>query len=426
MKIIIRESMPFHQRGAASLLISLVLLTVITFVSLYTSRTVLMEQKISSNEFRSRIAFESAEAGAEDAIAYLNGGWDRNEDGNVDFIYDTNADGLTDSNSSDVTVTLPDPNDPNSTVTVTTGHVDLLLTNVSVGGVFAINIEATGRSPDGSASRTINQVIARVPGIPNVPSNPLLTKGAIVVNGAAQVKNPQGASTIWSGSSVDLGSNNATHTLIADPNDTTNYPNCLGGSVACDTVNSSDRYTAGLDVIENDDSLNHLNGDEFFKNFFGTEPKTYHDSRDVVDVAGANVANDFTDDPPGINLATEAIVWVDGSAGSVKISGGTVGCEVAVTGANVCPTNDIKPSIVIIDGDVNFTGNPKFYGLLYITGNVTSASGGTLSVTGAMVVQGDNVSTKGNINITYNTDVLSRSSDTGPLGGGGGSWRDFE
>ncbi|TNG02135.1 MAG: hypothetical protein EP297_01520, partial [Gammaproteobacteria bacterium] len=73
-----------QQRGAMSLLISLVILVLITFVSLYTAHTVSMEQKITGNEFRSRQSFEAAEAGLRGALTYLRNGIDRNDDGLAD------------------------------------------------------------------------------------------------------------------------------------------------------------------------------------------------------------------------------------------------------------------------------------------------------------------------------------------------------
>jgi Tfp pilus assembly protein PilX len=404
------NTLPHHQHGAASLLITLALLTVITFVSLYTSRTVMMEQKISANEYRSRVAFESAEAGAEAAIAYISNDWDRNDDGNPDPVFDTDGDDVGDSQSANITLA-------SGTVT---GSVRVTVTDISDNDLVAMQIQSVGTSPDGSAERTITQVMAVVSPLPNAPDNPLLTRGTIVINGSATVHNEEGASTIWSGSDVDLGSNNSTKTKIADPNDA-NYPDCLGGSVKCGVISSSDRYTAGLDIIENDDSLANLTGDEFFENFFGLPPNEYRNSRVTLEVAAANVASAHDADPPGLQLATNEIVWVDGD---VSMNGGTVGCTTAVTGNNVCPANNIEPSIVIIDGDASFSGSPHFYGLLYITGEVTVS--GDLYVRGAQVVQGNNATTTGSLDIWYDSSVLRNIAQNGRLGGGGGSWRDFE
>jgi hypothetical protein len=62
------------QRGAASLVVVLLLFFVIALVSAYTSRNLVFEQRTSVNQYRSTMAFEAAEAGLEWAIAMLNTG----------------------------------------------------------------------------------------------------------------------------------------------------------------------------------------------------------------------------------------------------------------------------------------------------------------------------------------------------------------
>ena len=62
------------QRGAASLVVVLMLFFVIALVSAYTSRNLIFEQRTSVNQYRSSMAFEAAEAGMEWATAMLNGG----------------------------------------------------------------------------------------------------------------------------------------------------------------------------------------------------------------------------------------------------------------------------------------------------------------------------------------------------------------
>ncbi len=63
-----------RQRGAASLVVVLLLFFVIALVSAYTSRNLIFEQRTSVNQYRSSMAFETAEAGLEWAVALLNGG----------------------------------------------------------------------------------------------------------------------------------------------------------------------------------------------------------------------------------------------------------------------------------------------------------------------------------------------------------------
>ncbi|MBS0305349.1 MAG: pilus assembly PilX N-terminal domain-containing protein [Proteobacteria bacterium] len=60
-------------RGAASLIVVMVLFFVISLVAAYTSRNLIFEQRTSGNQYRSTLAFEAADAGIEWALARLNG-----------------------------------------------------------------------------------------------------------------------------------------------------------------------------------------------------------------------------------------------------------------------------------------------------------------------------------------------------------------
>jgi len=62
------------QRGAASLVVVMVLFFVLVLTAAYTNRNLIFEQHISVNQYRSTQAFEAAEAGLEWAVALLNGG----------------------------------------------------------------------------------------------------------------------------------------------------------------------------------------------------------------------------------------------------------------------------------------------------------------------------------------------------------------
>ncbi len=62
------------QHGAATLVVVLLLFFVIALVSAYTSRNLIFEQRTSVNQYRATMAFETADAGIEWALALLNGG----------------------------------------------------------------------------------------------------------------------------------------------------------------------------------------------------------------------------------------------------------------------------------------------------------------------------------------------------------------
>jgi hypothetical protein len=61
-----------NQLGAATLLISIILLIAVTLISIFAARVGVMDQRISGNELRHKVAFATAEAGLEQAAAYLN------------------------------------------------------------------------------------------------------------------------------------------------------------------------------------------------------------------------------------------------------------------------------------------------------------------------------------------------------------------
>jgi hypothetical protein len=233
----------------------------------------------------------------------------------------------------------------------------------------------------------------------------------MIISGSATVHNSEGHSTIWSGNDVDLGSNNSTSTEVPDIGDA-GYPACMDIPMTCALVSASNRLIAGVDVIENDSSLGSLSDDEFFENFFGTNPTTYRASMVTVDVAAADTAD--------AELATHEVVWIEGNA---SFNGGTFGCTTNVTGSNVCPTANTKPSIIIVNGDASFSGTPHFYGILFVRGNVSA--GGNTTIHGAMVVGGNASSTGGSLDVWYSSNVLAGTALAGASTGSAGTWKDF-
>jgi hypothetical protein len=62
------------QRGAATLVIVLLLFFIVSLVAAYTGRNLIFEQRTSANQYRSTQAMEAAQAGVEWALAQLSGG----------------------------------------------------------------------------------------------------------------------------------------------------------------------------------------------------------------------------------------------------------------------------------------------------------------------------------------------------------------
>lgn len=385
------------ERGLITLGVSLSILMLSTLVVFNVSNAILMEQKIANNEQRARQAFEAAEAGMSTALKYVENDPDADADGIVDSVYDTDADGIGDTN----------------TWSVGTASVTVALTDLSGGDMTSFRIVSQGFSDDKSATRTITQTMVTINPLPNAPDNPLVTKGTVVITGSATVHNPEGQSTIWSGSDVDMGSNNSTSTEVPDAT-AADYPACMDTPMTCDLVDASSRVLKGVDVIENDSSLSALTANDFFENFFGTSKETYKASMATI----VTNEDDFETDA---DLATHEVVWVEGNA---TLGGVTVGCSTAVTGNNSCPAADTKPSILIIDGDLTFQGTPHFYGIVFVTGSVHIS--GNTTITGALVVAGTATSdTGGSLDVWYNSTTLAGTAKAGASTGSAGTWQDF-
>lgn len=77
-----------RQRGAATLLMTMILLFSTSIIMLYLNRSIIFEQKTSANQMRSTMAMEMAEAGMEWATGMLNTAYDI--DANCAFLTTTN------------------------------------------------------------------------------------------------------------------------------------------------------------------------------------------------------------------------------------------------------------------------------------------------------------------------------------------------
>jgi len=377
------------QTGAATLITSLIMLVAMTIITIFAARSALMEQKIYANEFRAKQAFEAAQAGLDYGISYVlaEGGADKDADDVIDtFALRT----LT--NSADYQITLTDNGGVNSTQTL---------------------VESTGRSDDDSATATISQLVVTFPALPTTPGNPVTARGLVNVSGTGDIVNPEGSSTIWSGS-TNINFSGSGTTQIHDPsvpaNDYSQPP-----------VESSNSGGLGPDIISGDTNLSTLTGDQFFENFMGTDKASFKNSGSVREVAPADAGNLYNAVNDGLDLARDEIVWVDGN---MSLSGSHVGCTVDPGGSADCATANIDPIILVVDGDLTINGNLRIYGVIYVTGNIVNANG-TASIDGAAIVEGD-VSGTGTLDITYNSSIVNEAANIARVAGNlAGSWRDF-
>ncbi|MGL6070163.1 hypothetical protein [Craterilacuibacter sp.] len=178
-----------RQAGMLTLALVLALLMVTGLIGVYVARTSWLELKLTAGSYRVKQAAEAAHAGLQYGLAYyLEGGADHDADGRVDV----DAAGVLASGSLSGKrwqVQLCDAGFAGQPCSPATA------------ALASLRIVATGFSDDGSAKRTVSQLVRTYPVLPVLPVAALMVRStASASGGALVVVNNQGSLTIWSGS----------------------------------------------------------------------------------------------------------------------------------------------------------------------------------------------------------------------------------
>lgn len=340
-----------YQRGSISLVTSLLLLSALSSVVLFTTKSASLDQKILANDMRVKAAFSAAEAGIEFGMMYL-------EKNASTIIVDTNSSGYIDTytNNATTNVALSD----GSSYSVT-------FSNPVANNFDLITVNSTGTSADGTTTKSLEQVVKKFSVLQSAPPTPLTTKGNINLGGNITISNTVTDVTIWSGGSVSLTGSASTETS--------------GGT-------ASDKNTIGVDVAQNDGNLAAATADEFFENFFGKSKATVKSmSTSVYTNSGATSMNG------ALNGKTGEIIWIEQQSGAATLNSNTV------IGS---PDN---PVILIINGEAKINGGATIYGVVYIASDWNNSGGGNSEVNGAVIVEGV-YSAQGTPDMNYDDTIL--------------------
>ena len=406
------------QRGATTLLITVLILFLASLLVIAVSRTTTMEQRLSANEMRSRQAFEAAQAGFDHALTELV------ESGSTLDASITSRCLRADGDCSDP-VAKPFPTyrfaycDPPPD-----NNPGLSSDPCAVPGTLTCNgvsdpenykkplIVSCGWSDDQLGRRFIRQGFQTVPTLGNPSTVPFITKGSIGVQGSATLWNYYTNLNIWSGGPLtNIG--NSGRTYVRDPNiappsesDPPPTPNkqtdC--GAYKC-YLEVTDKTTTGPDVIDNDPTLANLTDAQMFTLFTGAEDSAYY--RD--------------------NIATMTID-LDDPAADLGDLDGLLGQAVYIDGDTTLPSNSTigsrtRPVVLVIDGNMTGGGGPVVYGIVYVTGNLDVA--GNITVYGGMVIEGTTGGT-GSLDIVYDPFAVKNADEnvgrSAPIPG---DWRDW-
>lgn len=292
------------QRGSAALPMGVLLLFIAALILIAVSRTTLMEQRMSGNEIRTRQALQAAQAGVDQALAYMRAG-------GIDQGPSAGGDGQADSlgslslpNGASYQVYYCDPApdplpDPYPPLTACDSVPATCGTGFTTTEDFRTPlILACGVSDDGLARQVVVVNLSGAPTMATSPENPVISKGAINVQGSATIVNYYNNLTIWTGS--PFGSVGASgKTFIRNPSKPQpsiedappDQPNTCVLSLDPDDdyICLTDKTLRGPDVIYDDVTLGNLSDVELFEKFFGTDFLTYKDAiaTQVTTAAGA-------------------------------------------------------------------------------------------------------------------------------------------
>lgn len=365
-------NLPAKQEGWISLVITMLLMTTITSIVLYTAKTEIAEQKVYHNNYQSQLTFEAAEAGLDFGVYYLgeNGSTivvDTNSDGNIDAFSDAQTSNFALSNGA---------------------RYNIVFSNPIPNNLNLIRVTSTGVSPDGLTSRIINQIVNYKSTLSAPPAFAIAAKDFVELNGNVDVINTELDTTIWAGGDVTLTGSAST-------------------TISSGTASNSSALAS--DVVANDPSLTAPSGESFFQNFFGVSKSQIKDTSDLIfsNSTGTNYSS---------NLDTQQnkVIWIDQTAGNAVVNSGiTIGS----------PT---EPVILIVDGDFQINGDLVFYGVLYVSKGIEVVGGGNAEVHGVMISEQD-ITLNGNLVIDYDSTLLGNvQKNLGEYTRVAGTWNDLQ
>jgi hypothetical protein len=400
-----------RQGGAATLLLVLGVLVMLTAITIVSGEIATVEQRTAGNELRGRQAFEAAMTGYERALAHVTN--PANATAPFDFAAaPPNA-------APRVRVTEQDVRHGTYAVefcdaSVVAGALQNPLPAPTVGctpgtpGDDRRLIYARGWSDDGSGLHHVVAVVEKAPAFGGTPSNPLTAKGSVSINGSADVTNPEGRLTIWAGNSVPFSNANF-------------KTNILSPSGQGEVIEGSSSRQAGIDVVANDGNLSNESDGDFFRNFMGYSPSAYRAA------VGPQVITDG-DLGSAEGSSPNSILWLadsnptDGIKQDFSLNGGDFGLLPVGTPGEP-GYQPAKPTVIIVDGNFDVAGNVTINGLLYVRGNLISH--GNVRVNGSVIVEGRVENGTGSLDIVYNSLLLGAARGLGRAAVLPGSWKDW-
>jgi Tfp pilus assembly protein PilX len=361
------------QRGAAMLVMALVLTTLSMLIVIFAANYGNLQSKAVANITRNQQAMNAAQAGLEFGISYLNE--------NSATILASPVSGYL----------APFSNSSTTNVALSNGSkFSITYSNPTANNYKLIKISSVGSSDDGTAVTTVSQLVQFGSMLLNIPGSPMISLGAVALNGNSEIVNVYSGTTIQTAQGVSFGGSSST-------------------TLASGT--SSNKNSIKSDVQQNAASLQGLSSTDFFSTIFGLS------SDSIKSTVGHYYSNNTTTNyAETLNGLTGTSIWIDQTSGTATLSSNaTIGSAAA-------------PVILIINGPVKFSGNVTIYGYVFVTGVSTIDLTGNVTINGAMGTTDNTSSATGSVQINYSPTVLNnlqKSNGMQYYAKIPGSWKEF-
>ncbi|WP_299179844.1 pilus assembly PilX N-terminal domain-containing protein [uncultured Neptuniibacter sp.] len=395
------------QFGAATLLVTVVLLAMITLVSIYITKIGLLESRTAANANRAKEALHNGQAGLDyGALMFLDQGtsW---ADGTIYPVPMANG------------------------------------ASVAVRGVInsdIVTIQAIGESLDQTGSANVSEGYGRFPLVAFGELPPLMSNGNFPPSGTFSiVANPNGGGTgvpvsAWVNQGTTTGGaswqtcnmdeflyegNNSTETKITHSDGFIQCDDCRcqqADNTICEAGDVSDPSEC-VDVVE-DTGI-----PDVFQNTFGhpgTDWVTFRDSYAnqmscaALNALGANAGSVFAS-------GELPLIWVEGN------------CSLDSVGSYDSPV------IIVVHGDLTINANQKVFGIVFAFSDTYTVSpvedfelkiNGSPTVYGVILVNSDVNLPNGSFTLVYSQNILEKLSNVAGneffgIGRRAGSWTDF-
>ena len=363
------------QRGVTTLTTTLVLTLVLAILTFFTVSVVVHHQRYSSLSFKTQQAFNAAQAGSEYAFTYL----------------DANPSAVTDNLT--LSATLEDGSSYN------------VQYQFQGGDNTKIKISSVGTDAEGTATRTIQQLVQKNILFGPIPSLPLQSREQVALGGSAKIENLENNNTIISGSTVTL-TGSAQTILVSGV--------------------SSNKHNLGPDITQNDTTLKNMSNSDFEVYTLGRSVQSFKNFADMTYSQSSNY--NYNSELSG---KTGSTIWITQSGGE------------AILNSDITIGSSENPVNIIVDGQLNIGGGVVIYGNVVVSQKIVLAghsvinglvfasqeadigSSGGPTINGGLLV-GDAISMSGSTSLKYNSSILTSTSQSSTSYGKiTGSWNDL-